>query len=37
MAQAIAEGVKEVGEAEVGMRRVPETLPEEVLTMEEEE
>ena len=31
MAQAIAEGVREVGGAEVEMRRVPETLPEEVL------
>lgn len=32
MAQAIAEGAREVGGAEVEMRRVPETLPEEVLT-----
>jgi NAD(P)H dehydrogenase (quinone) len=31
MATAIAEGVKEVDGAEVEMRRVPETLPEEVL------
>lgn len=31
MAQAIAEGVKEVGGARVQMRRVPETLPEDVL------
>jgi NAD(P)H dehydrogenase (quinone) len=32
MAQAIAEGVKEVGGAEVELRRVPETLPSEVLS-----
>ncbi len=31
MAEAIAEGVKEVNGAEVFMRRVPETLPDEVL------
>jgi len=31
MAEAIAEGVKEVNGAEVVMRRVPETLPDEVL------
>ncbi len=31
MAEAIAEGAKEVPGAEVGMRRVPETLPQEVL------
>jgi len=31
MAEAIAEGVREVSGAEVLMRRVPETLPEEVL------
>ncbi|MBN2514895.1 MAG: NAD(P)H:quinone oxidoreductase [Deltaproteobacteria bacterium] len=31
MAEAIAEGVMEVEGAEVEMRRVPETLPEEVL------
>jgi NAD(P)H dehydrogenase (quinone) len=31
MAEAVAEGAKEVGGAEVVMRRVPETLPEEVL------
>lgn len=31
MAEAIAEGVQEVQGAEVEMRRVPETLPEEVL------
>lgn len=31
MAQAIAEGVKELKGVEVEMRRVPETLPEEVL------
>ena len=32
MAEAVAEGVKEVKGAEVHMRRVPETLPKEVLT-----
>jgi NAD(P)H dehydrogenase (quinone) len=32
MAQAIAEGVKEVGGTEVELRRVPETLPNEVLS-----
>lgn len=31
MAEAITEGVKEVNGAEVVMRRVPETLPDEVL------
>ena len=31
MAQAIAEGAREINGAEVAMRRVPETLPEEVL------
>ena len=31
MAEAIAEGAKEVNGAEVVMRRVPETLPDEVL------
>jgi len=31
MAEAIAEGVKEVNGAEAVMRRVPETLPDEVL------
>jgi NAD(P)H dehydrogenase (quinone) len=31
MAQSVAEGVKEIDGAEVIMRRVPETLPEEVL------
>ena len=31
MAEAVAEGAKEVKGAEVAMRRVPETLPEEVL------
>jgi len=31
MAEAIAQGVKEVKGAEVEMRRVPETLPQEVL------
>ena len=31
MAEAIAEGVKEVSGAEAVMRRVPETLPDEVL------
>ena len=31
MAEAMAEGVKEVKGAEVELRRVPETLPEEVL------
>ncbi len=31
MAEAIAEGVKEVPGAEVALRRVPETLPQEVL------
>ena len=31
MAEAIAEGVKQVEDAEVVMRRVPETLPAEVL------
>ena len=31
MAEAIAEGVKKVNGAEVVMRRVPETLPDEVL------
>lgn len=31
MAEAIAEGVKEVAGAEAVLRRVPETLPEEVL------
>jgi len=32
MAQAIAEGAKEVRGAQVEMRRVPETLPDEVLS-----
>jgi NAD(P)H dehydrogenase (quinone) len=32
MAEAIAEGAREVSGAEVEMRRVPETLPEDVLT-----
>lgn len=32
MAEAVAEGIKEVKGAEVEMRRVPETLSEEVLT-----
>ena len=31
MAEAVAEGVKQVGGAEVELRRVPETLPQEVL------
>jgi NAD(P)H dehydrogenase (quinone) len=31
MAQAVAEGVKEVAGAQVDLRRVPETLPEDVL------
>lgn len=31
MAQAVAEGAKEVAGAEVHIRRIPETLPEEVL------
>ena len=31
MAEAVAEGVKQVNAAEVELRRVPETLPEEVL------
>jgi NAD(P)H dehydrogenase (quinone) len=31
MAEAVAEGVKEVNGAEVELRRVPETLPDEVL------
>lgn len=31
MAEAVAEGVREVKGAEVDMRRVPETLPDEVL------
>jgi NAD(P)H dehydrogenase (quinone) len=31
MAQAVAEGAKEVAGAQVEMRRVPETLPEDVL------
>ena len=31
MAEAVAEGVKEVNGAEVELRRVPETLPQEVL------
>ena len=31
MAEAVAEGVKEIGGAEVVLRRVPETLPDEVL------
>jgi NAD(P)H dehydrogenase (quinone) len=31
MAQAVAEGAKEVSGAEVHIRRIPETLPEEVL------
>lgn len=31
MAEAVAEGVREVGGAEAILRRVPETLPEEVL------
>jgi NAD(P)H dehydrogenase (quinone) len=31
MAQAVAEGVKEVAGAQVELRRVPETLPEDVL------
>lgn len=31
MAEAVFEGVKEVKDADVEMRRVPETLPEEVL------
>jgi len=32
MAQAIAEGAKEVSGVEIEMRRVPETLPDEVLS-----
>ena len=32
MAEAVAEGAKDVQGAEVEMRRVPETLPQEVLT-----
>ena len=32
MAEAVAEGAKEVGGTGVEMRRVPETLPQEVLT-----
>jgi len=32
MAQAIAEGAKEVSGAQVEMRRVPETLPDEILS-----
>jgi NAD(P)H dehydrogenase (quinone) len=31
MAEAVAEGVREIGGAEAILRRVPETLPEEVL------
>ena len=31
MAEAVAEGIKEVKGAEVELRRVPETLPQEVL------
>ncbi len=31
MAEAVAEGVRQVPGAEAGLRRVPETLPEEVL------
>jgi len=31
MAEAVAEGIKQVNGAEVALRRVPETLPEEVL------
>lgn len=31
LAEAIAEGAREIDGAEVGLRRVPETLPEEVL------
>jgi NAD(P)H dehydrogenase (quinone) len=31
MAEAVAEGVGEVGGAKAVMRRVPETLPSEVL------
>ena len=31
MAEAVAEGVKKVAGAEAVMRRVPETLPDEVL------
>ena len=31
MAEAIAEGVKQVAGAEAVMRRVPETLPDEIL------
>ena len=31
MAEAVAEGAKEVKGVEVEMRRVPETLPEEIL------
>ena len=31
MAEAVAEGVKEIDGAEAVMRRVPETLPEDVL------
>jgi NAD(P)H dehydrogenase (quinone) len=31
MAEAVAEGVKQVGGAQVELRRVPETLPDEVL------
>ncbi len=31
MADAVAEGVREVGGAEAGLRRAPETLPQEVL------
>jgi NAD(P)H dehydrogenase (quinone) len=31
MAEAVAEGAKEVKGAEVELRRVPETLPDEIL------
>lgn len=31
MAEAVAEGAKEIKEAEIEMRRVPETLPQDVL------
>ena len=31
MAEAVAEGVRQVNGAEVALRRVPETLPEDVI------
>ncbi|MDX1958268.1 MAG: hypothetical protein SFU98_06825 [Leptospiraceae bacterium] len=36
MAEAVAEGVKEVSGAEVVVKRIPETLSEEVLKMQNE-